>query len=130
VGDGRTTLFWQDRWLLGQRRVDLAPRAVALVPKRIAKRRTVAEALENSRWINDFRGGGSWDVSVDFLTLWEAIFGFVLQPGIPDKNFLRLSNCGQYSSKMAYDLLFSGSTFGPFERLWHSWAPAKCCFFL
>jgi hypothetical protein len=48
---------------------------------------------------------------------------------IHDKHFLRLSNCGQYSSKSAYDLLFSGSTFGPFERIWHSWAPAKCCFF-
>jgi hypothetical protein len=30
---------------------------------------------------------------------------------IHDKHFLRLSNCGQYSSKSAYDLLFSGSTF-------------------
>ena len=56
IGDGRGTLFWQDRWLLGQRLVDLAPRTAAFVPKRIAKTRTVAEALENSRWINDFRG--------------------------------------------------------------------------
>jgi hypothetical protein len=44
-----------------------------------------------------------------FLTLWEAIFDCVLQLGIPDKHFWRLSSCGQYSSKSAYDLLFSGS---------------------
>jgi hypothetical protein len=29
------------------------------------------------------------------------------------------------------NFLFSGSTsFGPFERIWQSWATAKCCFFL
>jgi hypothetical protein len=126
VGDGRTTLFWQDRWLLGQRLVDLAPRAAAFVPKRIAKTRTAAEALENSRWINDFRGflGGH-------PKLFDPLGSYLwLCAGIHDKHFLRLSNCGQYSSKSTYDLLFSGSTFGPFERIWHSWAPAKCCFFL
>jgi hypothetical protein len=54
VGDGRDTLFWQDRWLMGQRLEDLAPLVVAMVPKRVANKRAVAEALDNSSWVRDF----------------------------------------------------------------------------
>jgi len=38
---------------------------------------------------------------------------------------------GQYSAKSAYDGFFLGSTiFGPWERIWKSWAPPKCRFFM
>ena len=35
VCDGRSTLFWRDRWLMGQRLEDLASHVHALVPFRI-----------------------------------------------------------------------------------------------
>ena len=38
---------------------------------------------------------------------------------------------GQYTSKSAYEALFIGATsFGPWERIWKSWAPGKCQLFL
>jgi hypothetical protein len=56
VGDGQSTLFWHDRWLLGQRIAELAPHVFSLVPKRLVKRRTVADTLCSSSWIGDLRG--------------------------------------------------------------------------
>lgn len=41
IGDGSSTLFWKDRWLLGQHIEELAPLIFSLVPKRTANRRTV-----------------------------------------------------------------------------------------
>jgi hypothetical protein len=53
VGDGSNTLFWCDRWLLGQRPVDLAPHLYAMVPKRVANKRTVVEGLTDMAWVHD-----------------------------------------------------------------------------
>jgi hypothetical protein len=41
VGDGKSTCFWTDRWLHGQNIADLAPTLIALVPKSLAKKRTI-----------------------------------------------------------------------------------------
>jgi hypothetical protein len=82
-------------------------------------------------WIRDLRGTITWAVLSDFLTLSEVIADFSLSDGVPDKHIWRFSPTGQYSSKSAYDMLFLGSTsFGAFERVWESWAPSKCSFFL
>jgi hypothetical protein len=116
---------------MGQRLEDLAPLVVAMVPKRVANKRTVAEALDNSSWVRYFRGEVSWEFILELLSLCEAISSFGTQPGVPDRHFWRLSSSQQYSSKLAYELLFVGSTsFAPYERIWKSWAPAKCKFFL
>jgi hypothetical protein len=47
VGNGAHTLFWTDKWLLGQNVCNLALRLFTIIPKRIANRRTVLEALSN-----------------------------------------------------------------------------------
>jgi hypothetical protein len=44
-------LFWHDRWLMRQRIADMAPHVFSLVPKRLVKRRTVADALRCSSWL-------------------------------------------------------------------------------
>ena len=40
----------------GQSIADLAPRLLAVVPKRIANRRTVEEAMADRSWVMDIRG--------------------------------------------------------------------------
>ena len=131
VGSGENTLFWMDRWLNGQSIVDLAPRLLAFVPKRIANRRTVEEAMADRSWVMDIRGGLSVEVILDFLSLWDLIYDFQLQPDIEDSHIWRFSSSGQYSAKSAYENFFIGSTqFGPYERIWKSWAPPKCRFFM
>jgi len=52
-------LFWEDRWLHGQRIIDVAPRLHSLVAKKTIKKRTVAEALTEHLSISDVRGASS-----------------------------------------------------------------------
>jgi hypothetical protein len=73
LGDGSTTLFWKDRWLHGQILRDLAPLIFEMIPKRIANKRTVAEALTNALWLLDIRGMVNWDVILEYLSLWELL---------------------------------------------------------
>jgi hypothetical protein len=118
VGDGRNTLFWRDRWLMGLSVEDLTPHIFALAPARIANRRTMAEGIVEMAWIRDLRGTITWAVLSDFLTLSEVIADFSLSDGVPDKHIWKFSPTGQYSAKSAYDMLFLGSTsFGAFERV-------------
>jgi hypothetical protein len=69
IGDGSTTLFWQDRWLHGQRIVDVAPRLVAIVPQKTVSKCTVLEALTDNRWISDIRGATIVGVIAEYLIL-------------------------------------------------------------
>ena len=53
VGDGTSTLFWFDKWLNGKAIFDIAPEVVCLVDSRVSSTRTVAQAMDNWRWVRD-----------------------------------------------------------------------------
>lgn len=90
VRGGANTLFWIDRWLLGQRTVDLAPQVCALVSKRIANKRTVQDALTSHSWVSDIQDALTVGVISEYLDLWDIIREVVLQPGVPDIHTWRL----------------------------------------
>ena len=76
-----------------------------------------------------------WALSVgliaEFLELWAVISEVVLRPGVEDLHSWRFSSSDLYSAKSAYIELFQGAVlFGPWERIWRSWAPGKCHFFM
>uniref|UniRef100_A0A453NMC6 Reverse transcriptase zinc-binding domain-containing protein n=1 Tax=Aegilops tauschii subsp. strangulata TaxID=200361 RepID=A0A453NMC6_AEGTS len=56
LGDGRTTLFWDDRWINGQSVREIAPMLYQCIPKRRRKTRTVAEGLGGNTWARDIQG--------------------------------------------------------------------------
>jgi hypothetical protein len=131
IGDGTTSLFWLDRWVHGQRIEDLVPRLFQLVPKRVANKRTVVDALTDSKWVQDLHGHLTESVLHDFLLLSELVANVSTQSGHLDKHFWRLSASGQYSTKSAYDTSFQGSAiFGAYDCIWKTWTPPKCAFFL
>lgn len=131
IGDGSNILFWKDRWLGGQRIADLDPNLFAMVPKRLVQKRTVAEDVENFAWTSDIRGEASWSVIVSVLNLAVILKDFVRQLGVADRHFWKLSGSGQYSAKSAYSAFFEGSVlFSLGDRIWKSWAPPKCKFFM
>jgi hypothetical protein len=54
-----------------------------------------------------------------------------LRPGESDVHWWRLAASGQFSTKSAYTTMFQGSiSFEPAERIWRTWAPNKCRFFI
>jgi hypothetical protein len=52
VGDGATTFFGLDSWLLYGRLKDLAPHLFALISKRLSRVRLVRDALDGG-WLDD-----------------------------------------------------------------------------
>lgn len=115
----------------GERISDLAPRLFGIIPKRIVSKRTVQEALANRRWTSDINGALTVGAITDYLHLWEILSGFELQPGREDKHIFSIAPDGRYSAKSAYKGLFLGSSlFGHYRRVWKSWAPSKCRFFI
>jgi hypothetical protein len=131
TGSGSNTFFWTDRWINGKKVSDIAPRLFATIPNRITCKRTVQEALLNRRWITDIKGALTVGVLIDFLSLWDALSVIVQQPNIEDKRIFSLAPDGKYSASSAYKGLFVGSSsFGHYKRVWKSWAPPKCRFFM
>jgi hypothetical protein len=122
--------FWQDMWLFGKTINEIAPIILTLVPTRIGNM-TVFEAMSGLRWVNDIHGIVTMQVLLEFLNLCDLIDEVPLQSGVEDKHIWCLSTSGKYSAKSAYNALFQGSTpFNAWERIWKSWAPNKCRFFL
>lgn len=130
VGNGRNTLFWTDNWIDGQSLCQLAPHLVQMVSSR-ARMRNVHDALISRSWVHDIRGAITVNVLSDFLKVWDLTTDWVLTPDQEDKHCWRLSSSGLYSAKSAYTGFFLGATtFKPWKRIWKSWAPNKCKFFM
>jgi hypothetical protein len=131
VGNGHSILFWSDNWLQGKSISIIPPSLFSIIPKRIAKSRTIYEALLNNKCIYDIRGGLTVGVLADYFKLWDCLSGFELHPLIEDRHIFSIAPDGKYSAKEAYKGLFLGScTFGHYKRVWKTWAPSKCRFFL
>ena len=130
IGNGKNTRFWTDSWLLGQSLKQFLPHLFSAIPAR-ARKRTVYDALTGGRWISDIRGALSVQVLVEYLYLWDLLSIVELQPEVEDIHIWRFSNSGIYTTKSAYEAFFIGAThFGSWERIWKSWAPGKCKFFM
>jgi hypothetical protein len=117
-------MFWTDRWLDGNTMAEVAPNLFRTVSKRTAKRRTVAQALQNRRWVRDINRALTVQVWVEYLQVWDLVEGTVLQQDVPDQFKWNLTLSGSYSSKSAYSTFFIRTIkFSPWRRIWKSWAP-------
>ena len=131
VGNGENTKFWTDRWINGQSISTLAPNLLQSVSRQAVRNRTVAQALQNRAWVADIVGSLTVQVIIEYLRTWELVDEFALQPEVPDKHIWKLSKTGTYSSKSAYEAFFVGTIkFAPWRRIWRTWAPMKCRFFI
>jgi hypothetical protein len=105
-------------------------RLFATIPKR-SNSRTVHEALTVRKWASDIQGALTIGVISEFLHLWDILLNFELQQGVNDNHFWRVTANRKYSAKVACESFFLGSiSFEPFQRIWKTWAPPKCHFFL
>jgi hypothetical protein len=130
VGDGTRTLFWLDKWLNGKAIQDIAPDVVCLVDSRVSSTRTVAQAMDNWQWVSDI-GSHLYLIGLQqYLKLWDAL-GEVTLSQEADRLVWMHSAFGQFSSRSCYRAFFMGFiSFEPWKRLWKTWAPPKCKFFL
>jgi hypothetical protein len=73
IGDGATTLVWKDQSLQVHNLKELVPTLYNMVPKWIANKRSVLEALDNQRWLLDILGIVTWTVTEEFHRLGELL---------------------------------------------------------
>jgi hypothetical protein len=91
----------------------------------------VLEALTEEKWIEDIQGEICMTALIEYLDLWDITNFVELNENVPDKHIWGLSSSGQYITKSAYVTLFQGAvSFEPYEKIWKSWAPPKCRFFM
>jgi hypothetical protein len=87
--------------------------------------------LTENGWVNDISGSISAQFLSEYFMVWDLIQGFQLHPGVSDQHRWTPSASGEYSSKSAYHRFFEGMvTFEPAARVWKSWAPPRCKFFI
>jgi hypothetical protein len=108
VGNGADTLFWLDSWIGGVSIRAMAPTLMQFVPRRVANRLTVAEALLARRWVRTIAGGVTTPAAVEYLRVWHAINGINLNDN-PDRLVWRWSSDGSFSVHSAYQALHLGS---------------------
>ena len=106
IGNGASTLFWSDRWLMGHMVVDIAPRLLQNIPKRRINKRTVLDALSNQTWISDIQGALTVGVISEYLALWDIVTSVQLRREVNDTHFFRLAANGKYSTKAVYEGFF------------------------
>lgn len=70
IGNGKDTLFWEDRWLDGRRVEELAPTIYTHVNNRVRSTRTVTQALLGAAWARDVGPEVTTQVLNEYLTLW------------------------------------------------------------
>jgi hypothetical protein len=75
LGDGRNTLFWEDRWIDGHDVQSIAPYLYLSVSQRVWRMQTVREGLHNRAWVRNIASGTPVEILVDYLHLWAAIDG-------------------------------------------------------
>lgn len=116
VGDGKSTLFWTDRWLHGQSISDLAPDLMPFVRKRGWRALTVDRAMESNTWLRYIVGGLSTRAYGQFFRLWDLLHDVTLQPGTDHLHRWTPRADGCFSTKSAYERFFLGATsFEPYK---------------
>ncbi len=129
IGDGRKAHYWESNWIGGHRLKSLAPN---LYRHSKRKNRTVQDALQHGRWINDIRHNLTITLLSEYIKIWKvlALECPQLTEGVEDSITWRWMANGEYSAKSAYLFQFEGITTSPSATLtWEVWAPVKCKIF-
>jgi hypothetical protein len=73
------------------------------------------------------------EVLLEYLRIWDMVGGGWWYPreDVPNQYNWKLTQHGSYTSKSAYEAFFVGSfRFGPWRRIWKTWVPPRCKFFI
>lgn len=127
IGDGKTTPFWCSNWTNGTMAKSIAP---LLYEKARRKKITVHPALTQNKWIDHVYPPTTQEEVTQFVRLWEALRGVVLNDMVEDDIRWKWTADGVYTTQSAYQAQF----IGVFSRIkttpiWKAKAEHKCHFF-
>ena len=131
IGNGRSALFWEDRWLSGYRVGELAPAIYNRVRRRTRASRTVKDTLIGGEWARYIGPNLTTNEMAQFLALWQRVAGMQLVEGEEDRTIWSWEQNGIFSAPFAYAANFMGLQRSPTaEFTWKSNAPLHTRFFL
>ena len=101
IGDGQKASFWESNWISGQ---SLKSQAPNLYRHSKRKTRTIQDALQQERWINDIRHSLTIPLLDEFFHVWEILARNTpqLTEGVQDSIVWQWTTNGEYSAKSAY----------------------------
>ena len=131
VGRGDNVLFWRDRWIHGFAVRYIAPLLHCMVDTRTRNRRTVRDALENSRWLQDMDDDLSFMGHMQLVHLNLAISTVPREATRVDHFSWPADPSGQYTARSTYHRLCQGIQRVAYAScIWKSWALLKCKLFV
>jgi hypothetical protein len=83
VGDGASTFFWLDKWLLEGHLKNLVPRLFALIPKRLSRSRLVKDCLDEG-WLDDIPADLDALAIDQLLAVADRVEGLTVTEGVID----------------------------------------------
>ncbi|XP_071681789.1 uncharacterized protein [Lolium perenne] len=87
--------------------------------------------MKDDRWFSDLSRGLTFDMQPELLNLARLIDDVQLNATVTDSIRWRGEASGEYTTRSAYLLQFSGSISSDFcTSIWQCWAPGKCKFFM
>lgn len=129
LGDGRTALFWEDKWINSRSVREIAPQLYACFPRRHRKLQTVSGRLQGNAWAHDIQGTMGIDEIGHYIQLWHAVEHFTLTTE-PDRLLWNWTTDGSYSAKSCYQATFQGLIHSSsWKFIWKNWAPPRVRFF-
>jgi hypothetical protein len=129
LGDGASAKFWTDAWLPDGAISAFAPNLFKAVGKR-RRGKTVRDALNNRRWVQDITGARTAAVILEYVQLCETLENVQLRPLEPDRFVWRWTPDGRYSVRSAYRAYFaSWTSMAGAKELWRAHVPPKVKFF-
>uniref|UniRef100_J3M7K7 Histone H2A/H2B/H3 domain-containing protein n=1 Tax=Oryza brachyantha TaxID=4533 RepID=J3M7K7_ORYBR len=108
VGDGCKARFWDSTWVSNKPLKDIAP---GLYRHSRRKKRTVREALQDDKWIQDVNYNLTLPLVEEYFAITQLLqeTTITLTPGTEDSIRWKWTASGQYTAKSAYQMQFFGS---------------------
>jgi hypothetical protein len=130
VGDGATTFFWLDKWLLEGRLKDLAPHLFVRILRRLSRSRMVKDSLSKG-WVEDIPADLDALAIDELLAVADRMERLTVSEGAIDVFCWKWGSKETYSAKSRYLGMLNGSMamVGALQ-VWKSHALVKCGFFL
>nr|XP_045087277.1 uncharacterized protein LOC123494868 [Aegilops tauschii subsp. strangulata] len=130
VGNGKSTFFWEDRWLNGSRASEIASLIYNRIPARIKRSLLVSDSLLNNSWAGQIGPSLTPDALWQFLDLWQRVAEVPVIDHELDMVKWSWEKDGHYSASSAYAAGFMGLQIDPTaDFTWGSKAPLQCRFF-
>lgn len=129
IRDGRKALFWESPWVSSSPLKTMAPNLYRHARR---KKRTVADALQDNKWIDDIRHNLTLVLVTEFFKVFEILWesNTTLSQGVQDSIQWKWTPTGSYTAKSTYQMQFLGSIPSlSATAVWKCWAPSKCNFF-